>query len=105
MSKLWDKIKDTAYIRREHSLTVPDHMNQRLSSRTYADMKRKFKRSMEYFTEKSFPEDCVFLAYRLSDRAYEMLTEYERENEIVDLDFVENEFPKPNGYALTDKLR
>lgn len=235
MSKLWDKIKDTAYIREEHSIPVPDHRTQRLSNWTYADMKREFKRSMEYFTEKGFPEECVFLAYtcvhlrryfcgdqitveamtenvmantirvikalmgnekkeapsrrdyeeqiaayrsaethglilspneqaeldndietalrlirrleytkpydekedgitldfdnsfgihyskvvkvpppadsdkrlreRLSDRAYEMLTEYEREDEIVDLDFVENEVLKPNGYALTDKLR
>lgn len=236
MSKLWDKIGKTAYIRKEHSLPLPDHRTQRLSSWTYADMKCEFNLSMKYFTEKGFSENCVFLAYkcvkltryfcndrmsveamtenvmantisvlkalmandkkqapsrrdyeeqiaayrsaethglilspeeqteldkdietafklirrleytkpydddeedgitldfdkhftidygkivkspppadsdkrlreRLSDRAYEMLTEYEREEEIVDLDFVENEFLKPNGYMLTDKLR
>ena len=45
------------------------------------------------------------LRERLSDRAYEMLTEYEREDEIVDLDFLQNEFLKPNGLELTDELR
>lgn len=42
---------------------------------------------------------------KLSDKAYEMLTEYERESEIVDLDFLENGFLKPNGLELTDELR
>ena len=41
----------------------------------------------------------------LSNRAYEMLTEYEREEEIVDIDFLENEYLKPNGLKLTDGLR
>lgn len=45
------------------------------------------------------------LRERLSDRAYEMLTEYEREKEIIDIDFLENEYLKPNGLELTDELR
>lgn len=45
------------------------------------------------------------LREKLSDRAYEMLTEYEREDEIVDMDFLENGFLKPNGLELTDELR
>lgn len=235
MSKLWNLIGDTAYIREEHRLPVPDHTTQKLSCWTYADMKREFARSMEFFTENGFSDECVSLAYecvclklyfakdkksvaamtenvmantlrviealksgseqtevsrqgyeeqissyrnaethglvlspeeqteldrdietalkmvqsleypkqhdydedsitfdsgknfsihytkvikapppadsdkrlreRLSDRAYEMLTEYERESEIVDLDFLENGFLKPNGLELTDELR
>lgn len=42
---------------------------------------------------------------KLSNRAFEMLTEYEREDEIVDIDFLENEFLKPNDLELTDELR
>ncbi|MDE7231234.1 MAG: hypothetical protein K2N56_12200 [Oscillospiraceae bacterium] len=45
------------------------------------------------------------LREKLSERAYEMLTEYEREDEIIDLDFLENEFLKPNSLELTNKLR
>ena len=259
MSKLWNKIKDTASMREEWRLTVPDHTTEKLSCWTYADMKREFARSMEFFAENGFSDEQVSLAYncvclklyftdeqislapdrvclkpyfldnrksveamtenvmantirvieafkagseqteapsrqeyeeqisayrsaethglmlspeeqpeldrdienaleliqsleypkhdeedddddgieipfdrfdtpfgihydkvikapppadsdsrlreKLSDRAYEMLTEYEREGEIVDIDFLENGFLKPNGLELTDELR
>lgn len=236
MSKLWDMIGNTAYIREEHRLPVPDHTTQKLSCWTYADMKHEFARSMDFFAENGLSDECVSLAYncvclklyfsdnrksvaamtenvmantlrvieafksgseqteapsrqeyeeqisayrgaethgltlspeeqtelerdietalemlqsleypkpngddedgieinfdkhftihyekvikapppadsdtrlraKLSDRAYEMLTEYEREEKIVDIDFLENEFLKPNGLALTDELR
>lgn len=256
MSKLWNIIGDTAYMREERRLPVPDHTTEKLSCWTYADMKREFARSMEFFAENGFPDECVSLAYncvclklyftdeqisltpdrvclkpysldskksveamtenvmantirvaeafkagreqteapsrreyeeqisayrsaethglilspeeqteldldienalefiksleypnqdkddddydgieisfdshfgihydkvikapppadsdarlraKLSDRAYEMLTEYEREDEIVDMDFLENGFLKPNGLELTDELR
>lgn len=234
MSKLWDIVGHTAYTCKEHRLLVPDHTTQKLSCWTYADMKREFVRSMEFFTENGFSDECVSLAYdcvclklyftynsksvaamtenvmantlrvtetfkegsgqrlfalrrdyeeqisayrnaethglilsdeeqteldrdieaaietlsrfeyskpvsddegvsfsckhierhfkdvvktpppadsdkrlreRLSDRAYKMLTEYEREAEIVDIDFLENEYLKPNGLELTDGLR
>lgn len=42
---------------------------------------------------------------RLSDRAYKMLTEYKRSEEIIDLDFLENNYLRPNGFKLTDGLR
>ncbi len=232
MSKLWSLIGDTVYVREEHRLPVADYTTQKLSHWTYADMKREFARSMEFFTENGFPHECVSLAYecvclklyftkdnrsvaamtenvmantirviealkpggeqavsrreyeeqisayrsaethglilppeeqseldrdietalkmiqsleyakqndddgieihfdkhftidyrrviksplpadsdkrlreKLSDRAYEMLTEYEREKDIVDMSFLENEFLKPNGLELTDSLR
>ena len=238
MSRLWNKIGHTAYYREEKRLPVPDHTTERLSCWTYADMKREFARSMEYFAENGFSDGRISLAYecvrlrlcftnndksvdamtenvmantirvieafragaeqtqafsrqeyeeqisayksaethgltlspeeqaeldrdietalemiqrleypkpkssddyedgieldldkhfhidyerivhslppadsdrrlreRLSDRAYEMLTEYEREDKIVDLDFLQNEFLKPNGLELTDELR
>lgn len=236
MSKLWDIVGHTANTRKEHRLHIPDHTTQKLSCWTYADMKREFVRSMEFFAENGFSDECVSLAYncvclklyfsdnqksvaamtenvmantirvteafkagreqteapsrqeyeeqifayrsaethgltlspdeqteldrdiekalemiqsledpkldeddedgididfdkhftirydkvikapppadsdtrlraKLSDRAYEMLTEYEREDEIVDLDFLENGFLKPNGLELTDELR
>lgn len=236
MSRLWDEIGYTASIREEYHVPVPDHTTQKLSCWTYADMKREFAKSMEYFAENGFPEQQISLAYecvrlkryfekkknsaqamtenvmantirvieafkseseqtqapsrreyeeqisayrsaathglilspeeqseldhdieaalkmiqsleytkpydetedginlhsdkhfsihytkvikspppadsdkrlreKLSDRAYAMLTEYEREKEIVDLDFLENGFLKPNGLELTDGLR
>lgn len=251
MSKLWNKIGHTAYMREERRLPVPDHTTEKLSCWTYTDMKREFARSMEYFAENGFSDEQVSLAYdcvclklyftdeqisltpdrvclkpyfldnrksveamtenvmantvrvikafkagseqtealsrreyeeqisayrsaethgltlspeerseldrdiknaleliqsleypkqnkddieipfdrsfgiqydkvvkapppadsdarlraKLSDRAYEMLTEYEREDEIVDIDFLENGFLKLNGLELTDELR
>ena len=45
------------------------------------------------------------LREKLSDRAYKMLTEYEREDKIVDMGFLENEYLKPNDLKLTDGLR
>lgn len=42
---------------------------------------------------------------RLSDRAYALLTEYKRGDKITSIDFLENEYLKPNGLELTDELR
>lgn len=63
MSKLWNIIGDTAYMREERRLPVPDHTTEKLSCWTYADMKREFVRSMEFFAENGFSDECVSLAY------------------------------------------
>lgn len=42
---------------------------------------------------------------RLSERAYAMVTEYERDNRTADLDVLEKKCLLPNGLKLTDKLR
>ncbi len=45
------------------------------------------------------------LRERLSERAYAMLTEYERADKIIDADILENQYLAPNGLKMTDKLR
>lgn len=44
------------------------------------------------------------LRERLSERAYEMLTEYERADKIIDADILENQYLAPNGLKMTDEL-
>lgn len=45
------------------------------------------------------------LRERLSERAYEMLTEYERADKIIDSDILESQYLAPNGLKMTDELR
>ena len=44
-------------------LRIPDIMTERVSNWTYSDMKREFQKSMEFFTEKGFEDECAYLAY------------------------------------------
>lgn len=45
------------------------------------------------------------LRERLSERAYKMLTEYERTDKIIDADILESQYLAPYGLKMTDELR
>ncbi len=65
MSKLWNSVcVKTSYYREGNKLPIPDYTKEKLSCWTYTDMKREFKKSMEFFSNNGFTEECVSLAYQ-----------------------------------------